>query len=188
MSSTTTTTSRQDATRSAAAATVGGAIALNALGIFGDGTAGAEHSAGEFWIMTALILVAAALVFGIVVRRFAGTPRAGTAGLVLALLGVLLVVPAFWSGLPVVLGAGGLMLGLGERREAGAIGSRVCRDRVRSSGSRRLRSDLHPRLDEHERRHLRADRWIRLTREPDPPPRPHADSAGGQVFKVASAH
>ena len=118
----TATTSRQDATRSAAAATVGGAVALNALGIFGDATEGAERSTGEFWIITALILVAAALVFGIVVRRFGGTPRAGTAGLVLAVLGVLLVVPAFWSGLPVVLGAGGLMLGLGERRDAGATG------------------------------------------------------------------
>lgn len=118
----TATTSRQDATRSAAAATVGGAVALNALGIFGDATEGAEHSTGEFWIITALILVAAALVFGIVVRRFGGTPRAGTAGLVLAVLGVLLVVPAFWSGLPVVLGSGGLMLGLGERRDAGATG------------------------------------------------------------------
>ena len=117
--SSTASTPIQDATRSAAAATVGGAIALNALGIFGDGTEGAEHSAGEFWIMTALIL-AAALVFGIVVRRFGGTPRAGTAGLVLAVLGALLVVPAFWSGLPVVLGAGGLLLGLDERREAGA--------------------------------------------------------------------
>ena len=118
----TATTSRQDATRSAAAATVGGAVALNALGIFGDATEGAERSTGEFWIITALILVAAALVFGIVVRRFGGTPRAGTAGLVLAVLGVLLVVPAFWSGLPVVLGSGGLMLGLGERRDAGATG------------------------------------------------------------------
>ena len=120
--SSTTTTPRQDATRSAAAATVGGAVALNALGIFGDGTEGAEHSAGEFWIITALILVAAALVFGSSSHGSADTPRAGTAGLVLAVLGVLLVVPAFWSGLPVVLGAGGLVLGLDERREAGATG------------------------------------------------------------------
>lgn len=124
MSTTTTSasTSRQDATRSGAAAAVGGAVALNALGIFGDGTEGAEHSAGEFWIITALILVAAAVVFGVVVRRFGGTARAGTAGLVLAVLGVLLVVPAFWSGLPVVLGAGGLVLGLDARRGAGGTG------------------------------------------------------------------
>jgi hypothetical protein len=120
--SSTITTSRRDATRSAAAATVGGAVALNALGIFGDGSDGAEHSTGEFWMITALILAAAALVFGLVVPRFAGTPRAGSAGLVLAVLGVLLVVPAFWSGLPVVLGAGGLMLGLDARREVSSGG------------------------------------------------------------------
>ena len=122
MSTTTTTASRRDASRSAAAATVGGAVALNALGIFGDGTDGAEHSTGEFWVVTALILAAAVLVFGIVVRRLGGTPRAGTAGLVLAALGAVLVVPAFWSGLPVVLGAGGLVLGLGERQEGRATG------------------------------------------------------------------
>lgn len=118
----TATTTRQDATLSIAAGTAGGAIALNALGIFGDGTEGASHNASEFWVITGLILVATAVVFGIVVRRLGGTSAAGTTGLVLAVLGLLLVVPAFWSGLPVVLGAGGLTLGLGERRDSGGTG------------------------------------------------------------------
>lgn len=97
-----------------ALATVAGAIALNALGVFGDGTDGAEHSAGEFWFVSGVIAVSAAIVFGLVVPRYAG--RSAGLGLGLAIAGLLLLVPAFWSGLPAVLGAGGVVLGIAARR------------------------------------------------------------------------
>ena len=97
-----------------ALATAFGAIALNALGIFGDGTDGAEHSSGEFWVISGLIAVATAVVFGLVVPRYAG--RSAGLGLGLATAGLLLLVPTFWSGLPAVLGSGGLVLGLAARR------------------------------------------------------------------------
>ena len=97
-----------------ALATAVGAIAFNALGIFGDGTDGAEHSAGEFWVVSGLIAVATAVVFGLVVPRYAG--RSAGVGLGLAIAGLLLLVPVFWSGLPAVLAAGGVVLGLASRR------------------------------------------------------------------------
>ncbi len=97
-----------------ALATAVGAIAFNALGIFGDGSDGAEYSGGEFWVISGLIAVATAVVFGLVVPRYAG--RSAGVGLGLATAGLLLLVPAFWSGLPAVLGAGGVVLGVAARR------------------------------------------------------------------------
>ena len=97
-----------------ALATAVGAIAFNALGIFGDGSDGAEYSGGEFWVISGLIAVATAVVFGLVVHRSAR--RSAFVGLALAIAGLLLLVPAFWSGLPAVLGAGGVALGVAARR------------------------------------------------------------------------
>ena len=97
-----------------ALATAVGAIAFNALGIFGDGSDGAGHSSGEFWIISGLIAVATAVVFGLIVPRSAG--RSAGVGLALAAAGLLLLVPVFWSGLPAVLGAGGVVLGVASRR------------------------------------------------------------------------
>jgi hypothetical protein len=115
----TTRTARQEGLLPIALGTAAGAAALNALGIFGDGTEGSTHDAGEFWVITGVIVVSVGLVFGVVVRHWQGTRRAGAAGLVLAALALLLTVPAFWSGLPVVLGAGALTLGLADRRGPG---------------------------------------------------------------------
>jgi hypothetical protein len=97
-----------------ALATAVGAIALNALGIFADGSDGAEHSPAEFWVISGLIVLATAVVFGLVVPRYAG--RSAGVGLALATAGLLLLVPVFWSGLPAVLGSGGVVLGLASRR------------------------------------------------------------------------
>ena len=64
-------------------------------------------------VVLVLLLVAAAL-FYFVVPRAARSNRPAVAGLVCSTLGVLLVV-AFWSGLPIVLGAAGILLGRMER-------------------------------------------------------------------------
>lgn len=93
--------------------TVAAAVAFNALGVFGDGTDGGEHSAGEFWFVNAIIVVSAAIVFGLVVPRYTG--RATGLALGLSIAGLVFVPVAFWSGLPAVLAIGGVMLGTAGR-------------------------------------------------------------------------
>jgi len=97
--------------------TVLGAIAFTALGVFGDGSTGADHDPGQFLAMSSVILVAAVVVLGVVVPRWENKPTAAGVGLGLSIAGLLLVAPAFWSGLPVVLATGGLMLGGAARRK-----------------------------------------------------------------------
>jgi hypothetical protein len=105
--------------RLAAGLSIALAVALNALGVFADGTEGADHSPSEFLVVCGFIAVAAALVFGLIVprglKKVAATGNASVAALVLSILAVLVIVPAFWSGLPPVLAAGGVVLGLAGR-------------------------------------------------------------------------
>lgn len=85
------------------------AVVLNALGVYGDGSEG-DHSSWEFLTVTALIAIAAVAVFGFVVPRGLAKEAAAATALALSVLGLLLV-PAFWSGLPPILAAGGALLG-----------------------------------------------------------------------------
>jgi len=48
-------------------------------------------------------------------KKIAATGTASAAALVLSILALLVIVPAFWSGLPPVLAAGGVVLGLAGR-------------------------------------------------------------------------
>ncbi len=105
--------------RPAAIGSIVGAVALNALGILGDGTAGDDgNPLVGFLVVCGFIGVAAALVFGWVVPRginkVATSGVSGVAGLVLSVL-ALVFVAVFWSGLPPVLAAGGIVLGLAGR-------------------------------------------------------------------------
>jgi hypothetical protein len=112
----------------------------------------------------------AALVFGVFVRRFAGTSRAGTTGLVLAIFGLLLVVPGV-----LVRSAGRARRGWAGARAGQATGhrrnwSRIRGNRARCAGGRHLGGDLHPGLDEHDRSHLRLLGGSGSRGEPDPQP------------------
>ncbi len=105
--------------RTAAIAIVG-AVALNALGIWGDGTPNHEDDAlVSFVVVCGVIAVASGLVFGLFVpralKRIAATGQAGVGALVLSVLALLLVVPGYWTGLPPVLAAGGIVVGLAGR-------------------------------------------------------------------------
>ena len=71
-----------------------------------------------------VLLVVAAAIFWLVVPRAARSDRPGLVGFVGSFLGLLLVLPAFWSGLPIVLGTGGALLGQVARDRAGATGRR----------------------------------------------------------------
>ena len=128
---TTTTTTRTPASGSGtlsrrlagpAAGAIMGAVALNAFGIWGDGTPGGEDDPWlSFLIADGFIAIGAALVFGLIVpralRRLERTGRAGAGALILSVLALVLVL-VFWSGLPPVLAAGGIVLGLAGRGAA----------------------------------------------------------------------
>ncbi len=74
------------------------------------------NSTSEIYIILGVVAVAAALVFGFVVPRGLRHETAGGRALAMAVVGALLVVPAFWSGLPVVLGSGATLLGYAGKR------------------------------------------------------------------------
>ena len=69
---------------------------------------------GEFLIVCAIIAVAGAVVFGLIVPRGLQREASGATALVLSVLG-LLTVAAFWSGLPPILAGGGALLGWAGR-------------------------------------------------------------------------
>ena len=106
-----------------AALGVGIAVVLTALGTFWDfnGNDTNHDGLGAYLVVVGIIVVAAAIVFGLVVRPEAAS--AGTRALVLGVLAVLTLVVS-WSGLPTVLAAGAAAcaLGSGARRADGAIG------------------------------------------------------------------
>ena len=91
-----------------AALGAGVALVLAAVGTFWDATGNDTASQGmkEYLPVVAIVVVATALVFGLVVRT-AGQGNAGRRALILAVLGVLSLV-VFWSGLPPVLALGAI--------------------------------------------------------------------------------
>jgi len=58
-------------------------------------------------IVVVVLVVIAALVFFLVVTRSDRSNRPAVPGLVCGVIGLMLVFPAFWSGLLIVLGASG---------------------------------------------------------------------------------
>jgi quinol-cytochrome oxidoreductase complex cytochrome b subunit len=88
---------------------------------------GGVASLGEVLILFGFVLVVATVVFGLVVPwaknslDTATSNRPAKAGMVLSALGIITIV-AFWSGLPVILGAGGATLGQVGRERAARTG------------------------------------------------------------------
>ncbi len=117
-----------------------GATGLAVVAMFFDHMLDVEEPFPADWpafaISVALVLVLAAIVFGVVVRRTTSSPDhadlAGKRGLVCSILSVL-ALPGIWLGLPFVLAGGGITLGAlgrhGRRRRlaiaAIAIGALV---------------------------------------------------------------
>jgi hypothetical protein len=89
-----------------AVAGAGISTVLCAVGTFwdlSDNEPGTNNGLAEFLPVVAVIAIATALVFGLVVRT-ARPENAARRGLVLAIVG-LLSIPVFWTGLPVVFAA-----------------------------------------------------------------------------------
>lgn len=95
------------------------------LAAVGTWVGGDEQGTREFLIVCVIIVVAAAIVFGVVVPRGLQREAAGATALTLSVLG-LLTVAAFWSGLPPILAGGGALLGwAGRDAERGRAMSRA---------------------------------------------------------------
>jgi hypothetical protein len=78
-------------------------------------------SAREALSMVAFGLVVVGLLYPLVVVRGLRAADASGRALALGILAVLLIVPAFWSGLPMILGAAAALLGYaGRRAETGS--------------------------------------------------------------------
>jgi len=104
-----------------AVAAVGLATAFAVLGTYGET---GDHGGRDLLIVLAIVAIGAAAVFGYVVPRGLGLEAAGASALVLSVLG-LLTVAVFWSGLPPILAAGGILLGwAGRNAERGRM---MCR-------------------------------------------------------------
>jgi quinol-cytochrome oxidoreductase complex cytochrome b subunit len=88
---------------------------------------GGTTELGEVLIPLGFVLLVAAILFGLVVPWAKRTMEVKTgnrpakAGMVLSILGFIMIV-AFWSGLPVILGAGGAALGQVGRERAASDG------------------------------------------------------------------
>ena len=80
------------------------------------------HDWREAISMSALIVVASALVYGYVVPRALRKESAGGTALGLAIPAALLAAPAFWSGLPLVLGVAAVLVGNAGRRAPSGSG------------------------------------------------------------------
>jgi hypothetical protein len=80
-----------------------------------------SHDMGEWFFEIGVQVVGAAVIFGLVVPRGLRHESAGWRAIVMGGLGLLLVVPAFWLGLPVQLGAAAVLLGYaGHRAPSGS--------------------------------------------------------------------
>lgn len=96
---------------------------LTAMGTFWDVTDNSDRDLGiaEYLITLGIVVVAAALVFGLVVRG-AESGNPGRRAAVLGGAGVLSVA-AFWSGVPMVLVAAAVACALLERDRQGSFGT-----------------------------------------------------------------
>lgn len=87
-------------------------------------TAMGAHDTREVVIVVGMCAVVAAGVFGFVLPRAMRAQSAPGRALTLSIIGLALIVPAFWAGLPMVLGAAGALLGYaGRNATTGAKGS-----------------------------------------------------------------
>jgi hypothetical protein len=119
-----TTTTTHPGSASTARGLVPAVAATSTLVALGFTALGA-HDWSELLVVGAVIVVTAAVVFGLVVPRALRKESAGGTALALAVPAALLVVPAFWSGLPMVLGAAALLVGDHGRRARTGAGTSI---------------------------------------------------------------
>lgn len=84
-----------------------------------------RNSMGEWVFELGIQIVAAGVIFGLVVPRGLRHESPGRRALVMGVLGALLVAPAFWLGLPIQLGAAAVLLGYAGRRDSTGSGMSI---------------------------------------------------------------
>jgi quinol-cytochrome oxidoreductase complex cytochrome b subunit len=100
-------------------------VAITVAGV--ANLAGQVATLGEVLILIGFLILVSAVVFGLVIpwakraMDSGASNRPAKTGIVLSILGFVTVV-AFWSGLPVILGAGGAALGQIGRERAANVG------------------------------------------------------------------
>jgi hypothetical protein len=113
------TTEREQAARLALPAAAVSTLTGAALSYVG------RNDLGEWLFELGVLAVGAVVVFGVVVPRGLRHDSAGGRALALAVVGLLLVVPAFWLGLPAQLGTAAALLGYAGRRAPNGSGKSV---------------------------------------------------------------
>lgn len=113
------------AAKAGAAATAAGA-AVAVYGAYGDPHPKASQESAVPFLLAAVVVVSA-IVFGLLVPRALRAARDGSAraswwGLAHSSVALVLAPVAFWSGVPLVVGAAGLFLGADGRLRASARG------------------------------------------------------------------
>jgi hypothetical protein len=95
---------------------VGVLAASTALTFYG------AHQIREAVVVTAIIAATVVGVYGFLLPRKLSHDSAGGTALTLSVLAALLIMPAFWSGLPLVLGVAGLVVGNAGRKAPSGAG------------------------------------------------------------------
>jgi hypothetical protein len=84
-----------------------------------------RDSMGEWYFELGLQLVVGLIAFAVVVPRGLSHESAGGRAIAMGVLGLLIVVPAFWSGLPMLLGTAAALLGYAGRRASTGSGKAI---------------------------------------------------------------
>jgi hypothetical protein len=99
-------------------------IAISTAAVTVFWTAFGAHTWAEVLTMAALEVVAVLVVVALAIPRLLRRPSTGGPALAFSVAGVLLTVPAFWTGLPLLFGVAGAVLGnAGRTRDHGARAS-----------------------------------------------------------------
>lgn len=80
------------------------------------------HNWAEIIVVLGVLALTTALVFGLAVPRALRKESAGGTALGLSIPALLVLLPAFWSGLPLVLGVAGFVVGNAGRRAPSGAG------------------------------------------------------------------
>lgn len=97
-------------------------LGFTAWGVFWHGPGGHPQEAREFYVVAGIVLVAAVAVYGLLLPKALRKESAGGTALTLSLIAAVLLLPAFWSGLPLVLGVAGAFLGYAGRSASSGAG------------------------------------------------------------------
>lgn len=102
----------------AARESVRGAVIPAAVGVLAAGitlTIHGAHDLREVVVVSAALVLVVGIAFGLVIPRALRHDSGATAALTMSVLGALLLLPAFWSALPLALGVAGALLGHARR-------------------------------------------------------------------------